>query len=213
MIFKEETKMINGYNNKYCITNTGKVFVLDYRGMPCRKEMKQRLIAGYPSVGLRRYINGKSVQTLYKVHRLVAQYFIPNPQNKPVVNHKDGNKTNNRVDNLEWVTVSENTKHAYANKLAKCWWSREVALAAINLIENYDYNFSDIAKLFNLQSRQKVRWFYTRGYKTFSLQVKNVFIPKHSHPKPLSEEYRNYLDTLLKENTMLNEQFKNHSSV
>lgn len=80
---------------------------------------------GYHEVCLRK--DNKNVHRT--VHRLVAMAFIDNPEDKPTVNHKDGNKLNNEVANLEWNTISENTKHAYNNGLftvsrdAKGRWS------------------------------------------------------------------------------------------
>lgn len=70
---------------------------------------------GYKVVDI--YVNNKA--TRYTMHRIVAIAFIPNPENKPCVNHIDGDKQNNRVSNLEWVTYSENTKHAFAINLIK----------------------------------------------------------------------------------------------
>lgn len=63
---------------------------------------------GYQHIVLR--VNGESRD--YYLHRLVATAYVPNPDNLPEVNHKDGNKENNCFDNLEWVTSSENKKHA-----------------------------------------------------------------------------------------------------
>ncbi len=68
--------------------------------------------AKYPSVCLS--LGGGKSKCEY-VHRLVAKAFIPNPENKPQVNHKDLDKLNNHVDNLEWVTASENMVHAWTN--------------------------------------------------------------------------------------------------
>ena len=72
-----------------------------------------KINSGYYIVNL--WKNNKCTHKL--IHRLVAENFIENLDNKKVVNHKDGNKLNNNVDNLEWVTMIENTKHAIKNNL------------------------------------------------------------------------------------------------
>ena len=86
------------------------------------KTLKQEITHdGYRRVTL--YDHGKSKH--YPVHRLVAEAFIPNPENKPTINHIDGDKNNNHVSNLEWSTRSENSKHAYDNGLNRCHFTDE----------------------------------------------------------------------------------------
>lgn len=96
-------KHIEGHN--YEISNHGNV----------RHSETKRLKK--PEVHDNKYLRVKLNKRNYKVHRLVGLYFISNPNNKPEINHKDGNKLNNHVDNLEWVTPLENTKHALDNGL------------------------------------------------------------------------------------------------
>lgn len=85
--------------SKYYIDKYG--YVYDVNGVRLKQTPNK---GGY----LRVSIDGN----LHYVHRLVAEAFIPNPLNLPVVNHKDGDKTNNHVDNLEWCTQSENVRHS-----------------------------------------------------------------------------------------------------
>jgi len=83
---------------------------------------------GYESVSLS--LQGKS--KTYIVHRLVALAFIPNPENKPEVNHKDGKKTNNRKSNLEWATSAENQRHAVDTGLQVVKYGEETANANLS---------------------------------------------------------------------------------
>ena len=107
-------KAIEGTNGTYEVSNTGKVRCLNYKMTGKTKELTcTEKVGGY--LQLRVTVDGKRKTVV--VHRLVAKAFIPNPENKPEVNHKDGNKKNNHVDNLEWATRSENIRHAVASGL------------------------------------------------------------------------------------------------
>lgn len=105
-------KQIEGAS-KYFITDEGDVISFQ-RGTA--KVMKKPIRWKYPSVQLR--MDDGSIQS-HLVHRLVAKAYLPNPKEHPQVNHKDGNKMNSHVDNLEWVTVSENQIHAYSTGLKR----------------------------------------------------------------------------------------------
>lgn len=198
---EEEAKEIIGYRGKYLITSTGKVFN-NYTGV----RMKTRNIQGYPHVGLRVYDGKTSTQKLFKVHRLVAKAFIPNPNNLPVVNHKDGNKENANVENLEWVTYKENSIHAVKTGLSKSSWTKELAAVAITLIEDYKWSSSEVGKLLN-KPKSVVLRLYQMGYKNYDLTVNNCFVKKTSKyikSLPIPDTYRTYIESLLKDNTVLN---------
>lgn len=95
-------------NCGYYITKDGKIISKRFRKGKAKKELSPFVTnSGYKAIILR--IDG--VAKSYYIHRLVATTFLPNPYGKPEVNHKDMNKMNNTVENLEWVTPSENNNH------------------------------------------------------------------------------------------------------
>lgn len=142
------------YGNNYEVSNLGRVRSIDFidkRGY----RRKSRIMAqanhhkGYKAISLTHMGKRKT----YKVHRLVALAFIPNLENKPEVNHKDGDKKNNCVYNLEWVTTSENAIHIHKNEFHSGDKLTEKDKEWIR--ENYKpykslYTYDDLSRMFNV---------------------------------------------------------------
>ena len=115
---QEIWKDIEDYEGLYQVSNLGKVKSLPklVNRKNNSKYLTNEKILKPLSFGYARVIlSNKS----YSVHRLVAEAFIPNPNNLPIINHKDGNKQNNCIDNLEWCDYSYNNKEAYRIGLNK----------------------------------------------------------------------------------------------
>lgn len=111
-----------GFNGKYFISDSGVLASTSRRtkgsvitDLPEKPSVVHPALKkdGYYGVCLK---DGRTSKNVY-IHRLVASAFVPNPDNKPQVNHKNGNKLDNRAENLEWVTVKENVNHAWETGL------------------------------------------------------------------------------------------------
>lgn len=111
-------KIITMYGAEISVYDDGSVWI--HRGSRNKRRFGDTSKKGYKKVLIRD--NGRE-RTVF-VHRLVALAFVPNPDNKPQVNHKDGNKANNRPENLEWVTLAENMRHR--SKVLKTYPKRRV---------------------------------------------------------------------------------------
>ena len=101
---------ISGYEGKYAINREGRIYVYGYIRDPSLNK---------PNIYARTSLIKNKKNKQHFMHRLIAEAHIPNPDNYPVINHKDGNKQNNSIDNLEWCTVTHNNKHAYDMGLKK----------------------------------------------------------------------------------------------
>lgn len=127
-------KDVIGYEGRYQVSSEGRI-----RSLPTKSRTKYfsgdiikqfQDKAGYMAVGLSRKI--------FKVHRIVATAFIENPNNYPCVNHKDENKTNNKIENLEWCTHRYNSNYGTRNK--------RISQNSGRMIVQYDLNGNEVKR-------------------------------------------------------------------
>jgi hypothetical protein len=117
-MIKEVWKDIDFTNGEYQVSNLGRIksmkrTLIDFNGR--NHPIEERILI--PFNNTKGYLEVTIHKKNYKVHRLVAFAFVENPNSKPCVNHKDCNKKNNSIHNLEWVTSKENTQHAIENNM------------------------------------------------------------------------------------------------
>jgi predicted XRE-type DNA-binding protein len=150
-------KDIKGYEGVYQVSNLGNIKSINYNHTGVSKNLIGGIITGYHAVNL--YGNG---YRKFKVHRIVALHFIPNPENKPMINHINNIRTDNRVENLEWCTHQENMDHAvkmnlikpFTSKGEKSWNSfltNDIVLKIRQVYSEGKLNQREIAKLFNIK--------------------------------------------------------------
>ena len=129
IIMQEIWKDINGMEDRYQISNKGRVRSKErkytvthwnrFKTITCERTVKSKILKerdnghGYMNVNL----HAEDGQKTKYIHNLMAEHFIPNPENKPQVNHKNGIKDDNRLSNLEWSTAQENIDHAWETGL------------------------------------------------------------------------------------------------
>lgn len=165
-----QVRDIAGFEGRYQINGVGQVYSV----------LKSKFLShgikpgGYAFVGLSR---GPGEKKSYRMaHRLVAEAFIPNPENKPEVNHKDGNKLNNSIENLEWVTRSENAVHGFDNGLLVHGFnhhSSKLKPDQVRDIYSADGKYRDIARAFGVCAQTVCNIKRKSAYKRF-LEADNV---------------------------------------
>lgn len=144
-------RKVIGWEGLYLVSDDGKIY-----SIRSKRELtvKVNVIHNYCEIEFN--YNGKP--SYHRVHRLVAAAFIPNPSNLPFVNHKDGDKTNNCVSNLEWINGSDNNLHAINSGLAiPCRRrGRKYTVTCDNITYTF-FNQKDIISYFNITKSQVKR--------------------------------------------------------
>lgn len=140
---QEIWKPILGYEGRYEVSNLWNVKSLNYLHTRKPRILIPHINRWYKIVSL----SNNGISKHYMIHRLVAQSFIPNPENKPQVNHINGIKIYNRVENLEWCTAQENILHAY-----KTWLNQ--------------YNTQNFTRLRRVVCQYDINWKFIKEWES-----------------------------------------------
>ena len=139
-LLNEIWKDIKNYEGLYQVSNYGRVKSLEKISKINGRIYPTKILKCH--IGTKKYLDvdlcKNGISKRHRIHRLVAECFIPNPENKPQINHEDCDKQNNRVDNLSWNTNSENQKHAFINGLN--YRERYGASPRAKRVNQYDMN-------------------------------------------------------------------------
>lgn len=163
---QEKWKDVKGYEGLYQVSNLGRVRSLDHYASNGYTDIlyKGKILTAW--LDSRKYYLMVTMKNKnYLIHRLVAQAFIPNPDNLPEVNHKDGNKANNCVDNLEWCTSKQNKEHAYKTGL----YDTQKFRNRKSLPDSKRITINGVTKTLWKWSKElgisyyKLRWMYDKG--------------------------------------------------
>lgn len=175
---KEIWKDIKGFEGLYQISNYGRVW-------SCRRgnyKVPDANNFGY----LRIQLSVKKKHYRFFIHRLVAETFLPNPENKTQVNHKDCDKTNNYVGNLEWTTPSENMNHAYINgRCTGCFMRKPYKLTYRDGRVQYFTSIVDVAAMVGCSKNALYNALNSRGGRLSTLDA--VLSPCESNDHPAKE--------------------------
>ena len=151
---EEIWKDIVGYEGLYRVSNLGRV-----KNTITHNFLKNYLHkSGYVRINIKKLQKNNNC----RLHRLIARAFIPNPENKKTVNHIDGNKQNNSIENLEWLTQKENNKHARDTGLHKCIGNYK------GIIQGFDKDGKLVVNFSGSKDMEKRGYFPTKVYNVVS---------------------------------------------